>query len=75
MATPKSGNSAPAPSPERVHPVVVSPDDGQAGHGQSLGRVSLGQDEGAVHGVPATFSNMPVGNPATSTPTPPNQYC
>ena len=33
-------------SPEREHPVIVSPDHAQPADCQGLGRVSLGQDEG-----------------------------
>ena len=39
-------------APQREHAVVVAPDDAQTRDGQGLSRVSLGQDQSTVEGVP-----------------------
>ncbi len=43
---------------ERVHAVVVPPDDGEPGHCQSQGRVSFGQDERAADRIPTKSKSL-----------------
>lgn len=40
---------------EGENSVTISPDDSESRHSQRLGRVSLGEDEGAVRGMFPTY--------------------